>query len=204
MDWVVYLSVIAVAYALGSVPFAYLVARWLRGVDIRTVGSRNVGALNTFRHVGAAAGVAVLAADVAKGTLAALAPSWLGQPDWVLYGAVLAVASGHNWSVFLRFGGGRGVAPVLGVSLGVLPLLTVATIVPAALFILATRRAVLGIILGFILLNVLTVATAQPGSQVLLCLSLTILVGGVHFARSRRQYLAAFRDRRWAAILSIE
>ena len=85
-----------------------------------------------------------------------------------------------------------------------LPLLTLATILPAALFILATRRAVLGIILGFILLNVLTVATAQPGSQIFLCLALTIFVGGVHFARSRRQYLSAFRDRRWAAILSIE
>ena len=151
-------------------------------MDIRTVGSRNVGALNTFRHTGAVAGARrCWPPTLLKAPWPLLRPSGWASLDWVQYAAVLAVAAGHNWSVFLRFGGGRGVAPVLGVSLGVLPLLTLATILPAALFMLATRRTVRGIILGFILLNVLTVATAQPGSQRFLCLALTIFGGGVHF-----------------------
>ena len=93
---------------------------------------------------------------------------------------------------------------MLGVSLGVLPLLTIVTIASAALFVLLTRNAVLSIILGFVLLNVLTVATAQPGSQIALCLALTFVGGGVHLVRARRQYAAALRERRWTAILFIE
>lgn len=117
LDW----AWILLGYLLGSLPTAYLVAKGLKGVDIRTVGSGNVGATNVFRTVGKGAGVATLAVDVLKGFL----PVWLalrqapGGLTAVLCG--LAAVAGHTWSPFLRFHGGKGVATSAGVFLALLP-----------------------------------------------------------------------------------
>ena len=80
-DWLFLPLVVALAYLVGSVPVAYLLAWRLKGIDIRAVGSGNVGAVNTFRHVGAGPGLAVLAADATKGALAvSWSPAGSGPP----------------------------------------------------------------------------------------------------------------------------
>ena len=197
-------TALVLAYLVGSVPFAYLVSRWFKGIDIRRVGSGNVGAVNTFRQVGLRAGSVVLAADVLKGVLAVYIPVWMGAPHWTMYYTPIAVVAGHNWPLFLGFRGGKGVATVLGVSLAMLPLITVIATLPAAAIIVVTRNAVLGVALGLILLNALTVATAQPGSLIVLCLLLSVLITATYLAGTWRQYLEAMRDKRWDRILWVE
>lgn len=109
------LTVIAAAYLLGSIPFAYLAGR-MGGVDIRTVGSGNVGASNVYRAVGPAAGVGVLLADIAKGVAAVyVARRWGGAGEWTPVLAGMAAIAGHTFTLFLRFRGGKGVATAAGV-----------------------------------------------------------------------------------------
>lgn len=98
------------AYLVGSVPFSYLVAR-ARGVDIRTVGSGNVGATNVARSVGYPWGALALLLDAAKGVLSAsLSGAW-SLPLWPAAFAVV----GHNWSLFMGMKSGKGVATSLGI-----------------------------------------------------------------------------------------
>ena len=110
------------AYLLGSIPNGLLIAR-LKGVDIRKVGSGNIGATNVFRSVGKSWGILTFVCDALKGFL----PAWL-FPQLVdgthaalgIFCGALAIA-GHNWPVFLKFKGGKGVATSAGVLLGIAP-----------------------------------------------------------------------------------
>ncbi len=109
-----------IAYLIGAVPTAYIFGRLLKGIDIREHGSKNVGATNAIRVLGKGPGAAVLAIDILKGVVPTV---WvaraLGIHDpmaLVLIG--LAAVVGHNWTVFLGFKGGKGVATSLGVIIG--------------------------------------------------------------------------------------
>ena len=99
---------IVVAYLLGSIPSGYLAGR-LRGVDIRTVGSRNVGATNVFRTLGKGIGIGVMAADIAKGAAAVLVADAIAGQPWSIFAAAAAIV-GHVWPVWLRFRGGKGLS----------------------------------------------------------------------------------------------
>lgn len=111
-----------VSYLLGSIPTGYLVAR-ARGVDIRSVGSGNIGATNVFRILGKTAGISVLLVDALKGFAAcrfvAFGP---GAPDeWHHMIAGLFAILGHNYTCWLRFKGGKGIATSAGVLLALTP-----------------------------------------------------------------------------------
>jgi glycerol-3-phosphate acyltransferase PlsY len=123
------IPLILCAYLLGSVPFAYLIAKAVRGIDIREVGSGNVGATNVGRALGRKWGILVFALDVLKGFLPTLAALLLhgcriGEPELPLGVALagFAAVAGHNWPVFLKFKGGKGMATSCGVFLAVFPL----------------------------------------------------------------------------------
>ncbi|WP_265821578.1 glycerol-3-phosphate 1-O-acyltransferase PlsY [Geovibrio ferrireducens] len=108
-----------ICYLVGSVPTAYLLVKKLKGVDIRTVGSGNVGATNAARILGKWGFAAVFSADMLKGFI----PVWITgmlYPDVVLIAAVLVVL-GHTYTVFLNFKGGKGVATAVGVFLALAP-----------------------------------------------------------------------------------
>ncbi len=103
----------AAFYLIGSIPFSYIVARMSGKLDIRAHGSGNVGATNVGRVVGLGYGMFAFALDTAKGVVSGwLAHAW-GVPIWL---AALAPL-GHNWSLFLKFTGGKGVATTLGLLL---------------------------------------------------------------------------------------
>ena len=118
------------AYLVGAIPFGLLIAR-LKGVDIRAVGSKNIGATNVFRCVGKGWGVLTFVLDAAKGLVPALVFPWLqGQcglpvPQGLAgsFGLLCGIAAilGHNFPVYLKFKGGKGVATSAGVVLGVAP-----------------------------------------------------------------------------------
>ena len=113
------------AYVVGSIPSGYLAARWLKGVDIRTLGSGSTGATNVLRQVGKGPALVVFLVDVCKGTGAVLLAKLLLNTngtsaigEWWVVGAGLAALSGHIWPVWLGWRGGKAVATGLGMLLG--------------------------------------------------------------------------------------
>ena len=191
------ISLALAAYVMGSIPTAYIVVRAVKGEDIRDVGSHNVGALNAYRRVGAWAGLTVLLVDAAKGVLAVTAPRLLGLDDWALFITTPLVIAGHNWPVFLNFRGGKGAAAIFGISLVIVPWLTIITAGPSILVMLLLRNVVLGAALGFILLNILLWVTGQGAEQVGLCLLLTLLVTGTYVLNVRQHILRSIKARQW-------
>ncbi len=124
----VLLSGLISAYLIGSIPTAYILGRLIKGIDIRRFGSGNIGATNTFRVMGKAPGLVVLAIDILKGFICVsyiadlflyISPAARPELYKVLVG--LATITGHNWTVFLKFKGGKGVATSAGVVIGLIP-----------------------------------------------------------------------------------
>lgn len=114
----VFLIVIS-SYCWGSIPTSYLTAKILHGVDIRKSGSGNVGASNTMALVGIPLGLTVGTVDcLAKGTLPIILAKMTGQDISVQVLVGIALICGHNWSVFIRFTGGRGIATSIGILIG--------------------------------------------------------------------------------------
>ena len=114
--------VLIMAYLLGSIPFGYLIVRWGRGVDIRTLGSGNIGATNVMRSSSRWGGILTLLLDIVKGYLAVFAARHFApwNEKYVAMAAV-AVVAGHVFPVFLKFRGGKGVATAAGVYLCLAP-----------------------------------------------------------------------------------
>ena len=112
---------LACAYLLGSFPTAYVVGRLRKGIDIRTVGTRNMGAMNVVYTLGMPYGILVLLVDVAKGVGAIMLARWLEVPfTFELVAGGIAVI-GHIFPVFLGFRGGRGGAVCIGVLCALMP-----------------------------------------------------------------------------------
>jgi len=148
------ISVLLSAYFIGSLPFGYLAGKLIKDIDLRQVGSRNVGATNVFRVVGILPGIAVLLLDVSKGFLSVhlanlfnLGGSMRVSPqtfNLVRIWAGLAAIGGHNWTIFLKFRGGKGVATGCGVSLGLVPLPTLVSLTIFSVVVALTRYISLG------------------------------------------------------------
>jgi glycerol-3-phosphate acyltransferase PlsY len=198
------LGVFVVSYLAGSVPSAYLLTRSLRGVDIRTLGSGNPGAVNVYKHVGPWAGVLVLATDALKGAAVVVAVRSLDLGDGAFFLAAMGAVIGHNWPVFLGFRGGKGIAVIFGVSLSVLPLWTILTLAIALSAGVATRSVVFGIAAGIVALNAFAIATGQGALEISLCLTLSALVVATHYALGYRQVLAAVRRRGLWGLFEVE
>jgi glycerol-3-phosphate acyltransferase PlsY len=161
---------ITVSYLIGSIPTAYLFGRALKGIDIRKFGSGNVGATNALRVLGKGPGIAVLVLDIIKGFLAVVL---LG--DFLVYRATfvspetlrlilgISCICGHNWTFFLGFKGGKGVATTLGVLLGLsLKISTLKLILPLLVLVwlvtfLATMIVSLASVLTAIALPILVI-----------------------------------------------
>jgi len=150
------------SYLLGSTPTAYLYVKVLRGIDIREYGSHNPGATNVMRVVGKRHGLVVLGTDVVKGLMAVLLlrpMAVAGLPascadTWAPILVGLAVICGHNWPVWLRFRGGRGVATSAGVLLALQWPSVVVGLAVFGLVFAATRTVSLGSLAGAVVVPV--------------------------------------------------
>lgn len=112
---------IAAAYLVGGIPFGYLIGK-MRGVDVRTVGSKNIGATNVFRTVGKKWGLAAFACDVLKGLVPTLLAKRLAaDPSWLPLAVGVACVVGHMLTPYMKFRGGKGVATAFGMLIGLAP-----------------------------------------------------------------------------------
>src|SRR4051795_11909888 len=145
---------VIVSYLIGAIPFAYLVAYWAKGIDIRTVGSGNVGATNVGRVLGFRFFLLVFALDVLKGLLPTLgiprAVTMLAGREVPELAVLVALATilGHNFPVYLKFRGGKGVATSLGALLALDAVASAAAAVGFVVFLLITRYVSLSSLLG--------------------------------------------------------
>jgi acyl phosphate:glycerol-3-phosphate acyltransferase len=137
MPWLI----VIFSYLLGSLPTSYIAGRITAGRDIRKLGDKNAGAANSYRELGAKAGIIVGLVDALKGSVVILIAMAADQPQLVILGAGLAAMAGHNWPVFLGFRGGRGVATAIGI-LYVLVTIPMLILTVPTLLILIWRRNV--------------------------------------------------------------
>ena len=145
---------------LGAIPFGLIVGRVTRGIDLRDYGSHRTGATNALRTLGLRAAALVFLLDVGKGVAAVLLARFLFADDplveWAAAVAGFAAIVGHNWSVFIRFTGGRGVATSAG-ALGAMSPWTILILAPIVIGIIwRTRYVSLGSITGGLLAPVIT------------------------------------------------
>jgi acyl phosphate:glycerol-3-phosphate acyltransferase len=185
-------AVVVVAYLLGSIPFAYL-AGLTRGIDIRTVGSRNVGATNVFRELGKGIGVAVMVLDVAKGLVAVLIANSATSSPWPLIAAAAAIL-GHVYPVWLRFKGGKGVAVAGGAVIGLAPLPALITVVIWIAVVAITRYVSVGSIVAAAAFPFLVLAVQAPWPTVVFAFLAAIMVIWRH--RSNIERLRRGEERR--------
>ena len=173
-------------YLCGSLPFGYWLVRWLRGVDIRTVGSGNIGATNVWRTFGARLGIAVVLLDTLKGFVPALVGTLVAGPLWgVLAGG--AAMLGHSRPVFLRFArGGKMVATCGGAFLGVAPIVGG---IGAAVWILvfaACRYASVASITAALSLPLIALGLDEPWPVIAFAALAALAVLFLHRANIRR------------------
>lgn len=183
------LLMVLAAYLAGSVPFGWVVCR-ARGVDVRQVGSGNIGATNVARAAGKPLGVLVLLLDLAKGlgptlgagTVLAAHP----QRDVWVAAVMLAAVLGHVFPVFLRFSGGKGVATALGVTLAICPLAGGVGLGLYALLYAATRISSVGSLAGTIATTTTVGLCGAPFPIVAAAAAITLLIVARHRANLQR------------------
>ena len=173
-----FIFIVLIGYLLGSIPFGLLVSRIHSKKDIRKFGSGMIGTTNVLRTSGSKAAILVLIGDIMKGILPVILAGMIFGNDLLVLGdfavgtlvaqvlAALASIAGHNWSIFLKFKGGRGVATFFG---GLIALCPPAALISGEVFFLSagiTRYAsfgsILGVITAYIILVPLTVVYKFP------------------------------------------
>ena len=180
-------------YLLGSIPFAYLLARRHRGIDLRVAGSGNVGAANLLRTTTKKIGVSAMALDVAKGVASVLVARQLDPGASGPAVAGIAAVLGHIYPVWLGFRGGKGVATTCGVFSILAPQATaVATVVFLAL-VWWTRYISLGSVAGSVILAPLAYVFGAPEVTVLAALIVAAIVVHRHRSNLRRVFAGVER-----------
>lgn len=158
----VYVKVLLLSYLIGSIPNAIIVGKLWKGIDVREHGSGNIGATNVFRVLGAGPGLLVLFLDAVKGSLGVyFGLLWLGEGWGSVLGGIMAIV-GHNWPLWLKFKGGRGVATGLGVIATIVPKITLIVLGVFIVIVYITRYVSLGSILCAALVPLLMILFREP------------------------------------------
>lgn len=147
------------AYIIGSMPTGLIIGKLFFKTDVRNYGSKNIGATNTFRVLGLKAALPVFLGDAGKGALGVLL--FYPNPEWMIAGGLCAMI-GHNWSIFLKFSGGRGVATGLGVLIALSPVVAAICFAVWAVIVKFTSFVSLGSIVAAVLVPVLMYVMAEP------------------------------------------
>lgn len=192
---VIYMLTAVGAYFLGSIPTGYLVAK-ARGVEIRSLGSGNIGATNVFRYLGLPAGILVLFCDALKGYVAVMLSRMLllrlnpsaGEVmiDSVMILAALCAVLGHNYTFWLRFKGGKGIATSAGVLVALVPAAFVVILVVWAIVLATTRYMSLASVLGAATLPFAVWGTTGSLTLIIVTAAMSILAIFKHRSNIKR------------------
>jgi len=168
---------LAYSYLVGSIPSAYLTSRLVRGIDIRAYGSGNVGASNVARHVGKGYFVIVATFDtLAKGAASVALARVLGL-DLEYQGIAAFLATiGHNWSIYIKFSGGRGISVITGSLLVLAWKLLLPSLVVAIGGRLLFRSSALSVGIAVLLLPFWAFALGEPPAILLFCLAIVVVI----------------------------
>jgi glycerol-3-phosphate acyltransferase PlsY len=178
------LLVVIASYIIGLFPSAYITGRLLKGVDIRRIGDRNAGAANVYRNISHIAGITVLVTDIGKGAIAILiAQAIVSQPIVFLCG--VAVVAGHNWPIFLKFKGGRGLATTIGVLLALLPAPMTILLAAGVVSLWKTGNLLITGSAMFAPLPLLAWLSGASGELILYSIALPCLAGIMHLVTTR-------------------
>ncbi|MEK6732112.1 MAG: glycerol-3-phosphate 1-O-acyltransferase PlsY [Candidatus Omnitrophota bacterium] len=193
MGYVILFLGFAAAYLIGSIPTAYIFGRALKGIDIREHGSGNTGATNVFRVIGKVPGIIVLIIDIIKGFICAtylasgfmyLAPVVRPEMYRILVG--LCAIAGHNWTVFLKFKGGKGVATSAGVVIGLIPKIFWLGFMVWLITFFITGFVSLSSIIAIVSVPIFTLAFGEPAEIVVFMCLLCLIIVYKHRANIRR------------------
>lgn len=199
-SWIRGGSLVVFGYFLGSVPFGILVTRAFdRSVDLREVGSGNIGATNVTRAAGKAAGVLTLVLDAGKGIFPMVLTYMLVGEDYLWLSLVGGAAFlGHVFPIYLNFKGGKGVATALGVVLALSSVTAFVLVVLFALVVYVTRYISLGSLCAAVALPIL-IALLGPPSRYCVTLSLLIAFVVIYNHRENIHRLLAGQERKFGA-----
>ena len=150
---------VILAYLIGSIPSGLIIGKGLFGTDVRQFGSKNIGATNTYRVLGLKAALPVFICDALKGAIGVFLLTSYG-PAFAILGGILAMV-GHNWSIFLGFKGGRGVATGLGVLIALSPLVAIICFAIWGIIVYPTKLVSLGSIIAAAAVPLLMFLTGQ-------------------------------------------
>ena len=188
------LLAIVIAYLIGSVPFALILARRWSAVDLRRIGSGNLGAANVLRASGVWAGILVAVLDIAKGTASVLVAARLSPNAAATAAAGLAAIIGHIYPVWLRFRGGKGAATACGVFSVLTPLAVPPALAVFVLTVWATKYVSLGSVLASVVLPPIAYATGSGTPAIVAASAAATLIVFRH--RSNLMRLRAGTERR--------
>lgn len=175
----IYFFAIVFGYLIGSLPTGYLAAR-RRGIDIRAQGSGNIGATNVFRILGWKAGVAVLLIDGLKGWVGCKGALLLlghsgANPTWLLIAGGFASILGHNYTPWLRFKGGKGIATSAGVLVGLTPWGFLGALTSFLIFLGISRMVSLGSVMAAVALPIVVAYRHEPLPVLGICMLMSLL-----------------------------
>jgi glycerol-3-phosphate acyltransferase PlsY len=177
---------ICIAILAGSFPSGVVLSRLILGRDVREIGSGNIGAANAARAGGIKLGAGVGLLDILKGLLPVLLARWVGLDSASLAIVGVAAVLGHDFSIFLHFRGGKGVATTLGVALGLSPLATALAAICWLVVVLLSGYTSLASLVALALLPMFLVAAHQPAIYVVAAIALLILAAFKHLENIAR------------------
>ena len=189
------LIVIAIAYFFGAIPWSLIVGKLFFRIDLRQVGSGNLGTTNAFRILGAKAGIAVLILDMAKGALSVILARYLAgamttytsdAQGWLMIAAALAAIVGHTASPYVKFRGGKGAATTAGVMLALLPMVFIIAITIFVLIVALIRYVSVATLTVAISFPLWTILFYPHLPYILLSLVVAIIVTYAHRANIKR------------------
>jgi glycerol-3-phosphate acyltransferase PlsY len=179
------------SYLIGSIPTAYLLVRFITGEDIRFLGDGNVGAKNTFESAGKLIGFLVAGVDIGKGFLTIAVARNLGFGDNLVLLAGAFVVIGHDFSIFLGFQGGQGMAATVGVFGALFPQMTLLAFILFLILLIFSKNWDLSCGIAFFLLVAGVWLTDQPANQVVFCMLLLPWIAFSKFIQNWRSHRVA-------------
>tara|TARA_B100000073_G_scaffold348240_1_gene365899 strand:- start:2416 stop:3018 length:603 start_codon:yes stop_codon:yes gene_type:complete len=182
------------SYLIGSMPTAYIFFKFAQNKDIRNHGSGNSGALNIWRSQNIISGALVLLIDLLKAISIAITGKNLEISEIAFYVGTTSAVIGHNYPIYLKFKGGKGVSVVAGITLIIITIPSFIAGITIGLVALLTRSPLWGIFCGALILNILTLVLEQSIVLSVWCAILSIIVGLTHLFRRKDDLIPAIKN----------